>query len=217
MLYPPPLPSGWRMLQASWDTPGGKRRACRVVRPENHLARMLKIMPISDQNTSRVNSRAGYKNRCLQTVCAILGGIALAALVAACGSLFGGMGGSGDGQALAAEQMANDMVNKLDRKVTLTYTKLAKVRKILTEYYKKHPGRVGKGGGPAPEKPDKKMTEREEQLELELSVVLNQKEMAAYKELAREQREEWKKRMPEPAPGGSPSGPGMGGRRPSGI
>lgn len=148
-------------------------------------------MPATYQKTSLVNSGADFRSRALKTVCAILGGIVLAALLAACGSFFGGLGGlggSGDGQALKAEQMANDVVNKLDRKVKLTYTKLAKVRKILTEYYKKHPERVGKRGGPAPEEAGKKMTDQEEILELELSLVLDKKEMAAYRELAREQK-----------------------------
>lgn len=170
-------------------------------------------MPATYQKTSLVNSGVYFRSRVRKTVCAIMGGIVLAALAAGCGSFFGGSDGPGDGQALKAEQRANDVVNKLDRKVKLTYTKLAKVRKIITEYYKKHPGRVGKRGGPAPEKAGKKMTGQEEQLELELSLVLNEKEMAAYKELGREQKEEMKKRRP----GEGEGGPGPGGPRPGGV
>lgn len=153
-------------------------------------------MPPSVHGIPHKKSRTRFKTRALKTVCALLGAIALAALLGACGSFFGMTDGPGDGQALKAEQMANDMVNKLDKKVTLTYTKIAKVRNILTEYYKKHLGPEGKGGGPAPEKPGKKMEGQEEMLELDLSLVLNKEEMAAYKELAREQKEEMKKQRP---------------------
>jgi hypothetical protein len=153
-------------------------------------------MPTTRQQTPRVNSGADFKRKALKAVCALLGCMVLAALLGACGSFFGLTDGPGDGRALKAEQMANEMVNKLDKKVTLTYTKIAKVRKILTAYYKKHMGPEGKEGGPAPEKPDKKMETHEEMLELDLSLVLNKKEMAAYKELAREQKEEMKKQPP---------------------
>jgi hypothetical protein len=164
-------------------------------------------MPISDQKTSRLNSGTDYRSKALKTVGAVLSGIALAVLVSACAPSFGDPAELK--RADKAEKMADEMVNKLDKKVKLTYTKIAKVREILIAYYKKRPGPMGKEGGPPPGepgKPDKKMTEREKDLELELSVVLNKKEMAAYKELMREQKEEMKKHRP----GGGPSGPPPG-------
>ena len=195
-------------------------------------------MPISDHGTSRLNYIASRKSRALKVVCAILGGMALAAMTAACG-----LGGPGGGpeieQARKAEQMADDMVNKLDKKVPLTFAKIAKVRAIFLEHFKKRQGRGpggesgggpggdrggpggGPGGGPPPgmsakgdkdDKSDKKMAPRDDLLELELSLVLNEKEMAAYKELMREERDKMKKRRPKDGEGG----PGPGGPRPSG-
>jgi hypothetical protein len=159
--------------------------------------------------------RTTFKARALKSVCAVLAGIFLAALLAACGLGGFGMGlggGEGNKQARKAEQMADDMVNQLDQKTPLTYTKIAKVRAILIEHYKKRPNLMARKDGPPPPKREDQGGRGEKAvkgkagqvglLELELSVVLDEKQMAAYKELVREQKENMKKPRPGEGEGG---------------
>jgi hypothetical protein len=173
------------------------------------------IMSRSVHEIPRHKSRTPLKTRALKGVCAVLAGIFLAAMLAACGLGGFGMGlggGEGNKQARKAEQMADDMVNQLDQKTPLTYTKIAKVRAILIEHYKKRPNLMARKDGPPPpkredqggrgEKDVKGKAGQVDLLELELSLVLNKNEMAAYKELARGQKEEMKK----PRSGGGEGG-----------
>ena len=88
-----------------------------------------------------------------------------------------------------AEERADKLLYKLDAKCKLSYTKLAKVREILMADEKRRMLLMKNPRGLSKEETMKKLNRQARTVEMELTGVLNEKELAAYKELAKEQKE----------------------------
>lgn len=155
--------------------------------------------------------------RALGTVCALFLCIVLALMFSACATSFG-KSEEERKEMRTAEERADELLYKLDAKCKLSYTKLAKVRKILQADAKRRMLLMKNSRGLSEEEAKKKMDRQARTVELELTGVLNEKELSAYKELAKEQKEKMQKRMSEFGQGGQGmGGKKTGGRRPGGM
>ena len=145
------------------------------------MARTLKIMPKPSQKIPH----SIWGTRALRTVCAIFLCIALALMFTACAPSFG-KSEEERKEMRTAEERADKLLYKLDAKCKLSYTKLAKVREILVADAKRRILLMKNSRGLSKEETMKKMDRQARTVELELTGVLNEKELAAYKELAKE-------------------------------
>lgn len=123
----------------------------------------------------------------LETVCAVFLCIVLASMFTACSMSFE-KSEEERKEMRAAEEMADKLLYKLDAKCKLSYTKLAKVRKILLADAKRRMLLMKRTRGLPEEEAKKKMDRQARTVEMELTGVLNEKEMDVYKELAKEQK-----------------------------
>lgn len=127
------------------------------------------------------------RTRALETVCALFLCIVLASMFTACGMSFE-KSEEERKEIRVAEERADKLLYKLDAKCKLSYTKLAKVREILVADAKRRMLLMKNSSGLPEEEAKKKMDRQARTVEMELTGVLNEKELAAYKELAKEQK-----------------------------
>lgn len=111
----------------------------------------------------------------------------------------------------SAQEMAADMMERLTAKVSLSPEKQDKVGDILLAGAQERKRLFQQGRSTSRQDMEKAMAECEANTEKQLSEVLTDEEMAAYKEVIKEMNQQ----RPQGGPGGGMGGPG-GGMRPGG-